>query len=777
MEQVTGYAKERQKKSEKRNAKGMLDGNLHFRDVKAYFPGMLCLLGISLAQFFALPSYFALAYLMAHLSESGRCPKGAIAGMALSLLLQWIWGIEAEWIQGIVFLFLVLLIRRPLKKQQSLYLVLSMAVLICIFLSGGGEDEFLLIRRLAGGALCLGCMPAIRRWTTLTKEMNEDDLLCLSTVAVILLCGAARISVFGVNLGVSVGFFVICTAAWLCGAQAGAVAGIGSGLAILCAGQHGLYMMVMPLMGLMAGCFKRKNKLLCSGGYLFCGVCIAYLVMKNIPALFLWNVVIGSALFCLLPKRNEEALLAFVNRMQWMKPRENAYLRMRMQRWVGAIGRLTDALPDVRPMEVDIPNDSEAVAERLCDRCEQLPICWRDDYEKTKKGMEKIVAGTEMDLNRINQYFSHCCRISRIPDILTDVLEKRKQELQRVWMAEYEKKMLEGHLLALSQAAQLISMEGMQFHEEEREWMQRAEEALRKMHFCGTVAYVKCIDGHMQVCVQCDTVALHPVMGEKLAKQLGVYLGVHLQVTEQNATKVMMEEAAVFQAVCGQASACAMGGEEGVALQNGDAVLIRTLPGCRLLAAVSDGMGHGKNAQAESRKTLQMLHGCMEAGYTTKQAMRAVNGAMLNATGGEIFATVDMCLVDLWTGEMQLNKLGAVGSVLIQGQRIRWLCGAALPLGIMEHVMPAEERITLGEGDRLLLFTDGIVDLYAGEEEIMTLLQRHLEESPQEMAERVLEDAINRSGGAPQDDMTVLCLQLLPAFPENKLRKALMERK
>ena len=45
------------------------------------------------------------------------------------------------------------------------------------------------------------------------------------------------------------------------------------------------------------------------------------------------------------------------------------------------------------------------------------------------------------------------------------------------------------------------------------------------------------------------------------------------------------------------------------------------------------------------------------------------------------------------------------------------------------------------------------------------------------MAERVLEDAINRSGGAPQDDMTVLCLQLLPAFPENKLRKALMERK
>ena len=69
-----------------------------------------------------------------------------------------------------------------------------------------------------------------------------------------------------------------------------------------------------------------------------------------------------------------------------------------------------------------------------------------------------------------------------------------------------------------------------------------------------------------------------------------------------------------------------------------------------------------------------------------------------------------------------------------------------------------------------MLFTDGITDPFEGEQELMTVLQRHLEECPQEMAQSMMEEAIARDGGFPKDDMTAVCIQVISSFPERKKR-------
>jgi cell division septum initiation protein DivIVA len=81
-----------------------------------------------------------------------------------------------------------------------------------------------------------------------------------------------------------------------------------------------------------------------------------------------------------------------------------------------------------------------------------------------------------------------------------------------------------------------------------------------------------------------------------------------------------------------------------------------------------------------------------------------------------------MCLVDLWTGETAMNKLGACASFILQGQKIHTVEGAALPLGIIEHVTPMEHSFVLGEGDMLLFMSDGVTD--ALEEENRALRAR-----------------------------------------------------
>ena len=189
-------------------------------------------------------------------------------------------------------------------------------------------------------------------------------------------------------------------------------------------------------------------------------------------------------------------------------------------------------------------------------------------------------------------------------------------------------------------------------------------------------------------------------------------------------------------------------------------MLIQPLSGGKELLALSDGMGHGADACDESRKTLELLSLCMEAGYSRAQAMTVVNGSMLSITNGEKFATVDLCLVDLWTGEAAMNKLGACPTFLIQGQRIKTIEGSALPLGIIEHVIPMEYRFSLGEGDALVMVSDGVTDAFVQEDGILSILREQRDSTPQRLADAILGAAMARWAGAPPDDMSVLCARV-----------------
>ena len=253
-------------------------------------------------------------------------------------------------------------------------------------------------------------------------------------------------------------------------------------------------------------------------------------------------------------------------------------------------------------------------------------------------------------------------------------------------------------------------------------------------------------------------------MGNVLANRVGLQLGVPLSVTEQQGDRIILEEVPPLKTETGMATACAVSPEKkrrmGRKPDNGDAVLTRLLPGGRQLLTLSDGMGHGTGAQEESRKTLELLSLCLEAGYTRSQSMTAVNGAMLSATGGEKFATVDLCVIDLWTGEAAMNKLGACASYMVQGQKIHTVEGSALPLGIIEHVVPMEHRFALGEGDVLLLMSDGVTDAFPEEQDLLAALRRCREYAPQRLADTLLREALMQRDGLPPDDMTVLCARV-----------------
>ena len=204
------------------------------------------------------------------------------------------------------------------------------------------------------------------------------------------------------------------------------------------------------------------------------------------------------------------------------------------------------------------------------------------------------------------------------------------------------------------------------------------------------------------------------------------------------------------------------GGEQTV---SGDATMEESYPGGMCLIGLADGMGHGEQARRESQKTLELLSLCMAAGYTRDQAITAVNGMMLSATGGDRFATVDICIVDLWTGETQMEKLGACTSYLLRGDHVKAIAGAALPLGILEQVVPIHQRMRLHDGDMLILVSDGVQDAYPDLTSLERAISRNFFKDPQRMADALLRSALLAAGGVPKDDMTVLVTAVLCAKP------------
>jgi len=191
----------------------------------------------------------------------------------------------------------------------------------------------------------------------------------------------------------------------------------------------------------------------------------------------------------------------------------------------------------------------------------------------------------------------------------------------------------------------------------------------------------------------------------------------------------------------------------------GDSYVSRTLPGGRHVLALSDGMGSGVNAMQESHAALSLMVESLRAGYTRAQALDVVNALMLMCTGREMYATMDLCVMDLHSGEAAFEKLGACASYVVREGEVRAIGSDTLPVGVLPDVESKSLRMTLRQGDVVILMTDGVAGGFpGGEEALCAAIQKLSRLHPQAVGERLIAQCLD--DGAPRDDMAVLCARV-----------------
>jgi serine phosphatase RsbU (regulator of sigma subunit) len=198
----------------------------------------------------------------------------------------------------------------------------------------------------------------------------------------------------------------------------------------------------------------------------------------------------------------------------------------------------------------------------------------------------------------------------------------------------------------------------------------------------------------------------------------------------------------------------------------GDYCDVWTLADGRVAIAVGDVSGKGlpaamvmTNLQAALRATMAF---CSQLG----EVMGRVNALLEQNLPEEMFVTFFLGLFDPASGRLEYVNAGHLPPLTIAPPGGAGMLGRPgnMPLGIMDDVFRSE-AVDLSEGGGLLVFTDGITEAASpgggrlGVDRLQSLLEQSRFHSAGELAERVVEAAVNFRQTLPQqDDITVLAL-------------------
>lgn len=179
----------------------------------------------------------------------------------------------------------------------------------------------------------------------------------------------------------------------------------------------------------------------------------------------------------------------------------------------------------------------------------------------------------------------------------------------------------------------------------------------------------------------------------------------------------------------------------------------------RLLALLSDGVGSGEAARRESERVIEMMERFLEAGFGKETAVQMVNGALVTSGQEQAMSTLDVCDIDLYTGNCEFLKMGAACTYIKRGRLVDRLSAQSLPLGVFGEMSPEIQTRTLLSGDYVIMLSDGVLEALSegvGEQMLPEIIGRIEYQNPGEIANQILAYAIGQSKGRIRDDMTVL---------------------
>lgn len=620
-----------------------------------------------------------------------------------------------------------------------------------------------------------------------TFELQGEQALAVSIVAAAMLMGLEGWSILGVSLKAIAAAYFVMLGAYLGGPAWGCVAGVTIGVvqnlahpALL--SQVGLYAGA----GLLAGLFKDMKKI--GVGLSFTLSLLLLTVYASQPGDLQQITYAALIAFALLLVSGRRWQTWFHPQLAQAQASETTGQQQAHKAQRLAIGRLRD-LEAVFTQLSEIFGEKETdegflveknfnalmdhIVTDVCERCPHFNSCWQQNFYKSYHTLLNMLALAdaqgELSTTRIPEALEKRCR--RPVELITCA-----NYLVKVYKLNlyYQKKIQESRSLVANQlrgVATIMHSLTRDIHLESEQQLGLADEIK------GQIAALKLAVQQVEVYRRQDRVdVILTKTACKPDESLCVDQLIPLVSSLVGRPVVRMHSKCPGRSGKGKCTLCLstsqpLRTESSVAQicrtgagVSGDTASIKELPNGKLAVLLSDGMGNGPEASRESRATVAVLEQLLRSGFDKETAVQTINSVLMLRSPRETFATVDMAVIDLYTGIAELTKIGATAAFVKRGDKVECIQSNSLPAGILHKIDIDSRRISLQPGDLLVMLTDGLLDsqrdIADKEEWFARILRQSTQINPSELVKYLMDRASMNTRNQVIDDMTVIAIRI-----------------
>ncbi len=398
---------------------------------------------------------------------------------------------------------------------------------------------------------------------------------------------------------------------------------------------------------------------------------------------------------------------------------------------------------------------AEDAAEKACKNCPNSMVCWGQKYELFKAEFNRLVKLTRAGNEITEQSFSplvaeECIGRSTVVQAVKNSYsrylaaaadDRRIRELRRIYTEQ---------LASVHDILEDMGYSAGRGTVKNRTAEKRAEKVIAE---CGLKSPTAFVSQDRRGRLQLEAYGSGELKTEKeyLGELLITALGRELELPEVSSSggrvRITTVERTLFSAEIGVYQL-----SKGKNRICGDCYDSFTDAQGVLYIILSDGMGSGSRAKIDSALACSMTSRLLKSGISLGAALETVNTSLMVKSSDESFATLDICKIDLNTGECTVFKAGAATTYIKCADRLIRASLSSPPAGTGGRLTVPAQRFTVGNGDMIIMTTDGAV---LDEEWLSHELS--VRSDPQELSERIARTARSAENGR-EDDISVIAV-------------------
>lgn len=630
--------------------------------------------------------------------------------------------------------------------------------------------------------------------------IGNEEMVSLAIIIAIVVYGLPNINGTSLAIQTFACLFSILYVGYKYGAGYGAIIGLTCGLAISMLSGNYNQIGIFCMLGILAGSFREFGRLTVTAVYLAgtmilfglvegfdfsngifkleaipTGVSLGSAMLKSVFIEGILPLLSGSVLFLILPEsivyktynveKNDKESFSDQNIQTLTKDK--------LKEFSESFHNLSGAFKNLSTKQINLKDgDKDKVfcelSETLCKDCEKCDICWNEYISNTYDGINRIMGVIELDgtisLNQVPISFRERC--IRLEAFIVET--RRLFDLEKLNIS-CNNKLIESREAIAEQFSQIgFSLDDFsdsiyKSTSKTKELKDKIVTGLRNNHIIvDNIGIFEKSNQRQEIFVYGHTHGGHCLTTKEVAVIMSDIVGKRMISSEKNKIVIakasdlyIFEEESNYNILTGVSKMTKAG-----SLVSGDNYsFIRPDTGTAVMT-LSDGMGTGEEAYRESKVVIDLLEQFIEVGFSVESAIKLINSVMLiKSSENHMYSTVDMSVINLYTGMCDFIKLGASTTFIKNKDSVEIIQSSALPIGMINQMDYEVYSKKLKEGDFVIMVTDGVIESIPSDEKELTMAEfiKTIDmNNPKEIANAVLNYPLEINNWTPKDDMTVL---------------------